>query len=72
MIYKDLPLNHYFKFKNNTFNRTRPWCKMTAQKIREFGVPDNTDYILWRKPNEEVVDMGSFDNVVKDLQFMFN
>lgn len=70
MKYKDLPLNHYFKFKNNTYNRTRPWYKMTTQKIREFG--GNTDYILWRKPNEEVIDMGSFDSVFKDLQTLFS
>lgn len=71
-MYKNLQLNHYFKFKNNTFNRDKPWCKISPQKIREFGVSDNTDYILWRKPNEEVVDMGSFDDVIKELQFIFN
>jgi hypothetical protein len=72
MIYKHLPLNHYFKFKNNTFNRDRPWCKISSHRIREFGVSDKNDYIVWRKSNEEIVDMGSLDDVIKNLQFLIN
>lgn len=70
MKYKDLPFNTYFKFTNNEYNHEKPWCKISDKKIREFG--DNTDnYTLWHKLNEEVVDMGSYNKLLKDLYRLF-
>jgi hypothetical protein len=76
-LYKDLPVEHYFRFVNSTLeflaNSQDVFQKLSRQKIRNVSQGST---IIYRK-NEEVIDLGEtvdikrYEDVSIDEYFIF-